>query len=160
MIALTACGSSSSNATDTTDSTSTTTTIYVAPTEPPTTLPPAPQTFSSLSDRDWKLLEKNPDGHIGEGVLVTGEIFQFDSNTGTEAFLAHAYRSTGVRAADPYGVRASMALIRGSESALADFLQDDKFICECVVMGSFSYDTKAGGSNNAISLSIVSIKRG
>ena len=118
-----------------------------------------PTVYQGLSAREWKLLEKNPDGYVGKGIKVAGRIFQFDSNTGTSAFLAKGYPSRVARNGDRYGFEGSMMLVQGTEQQLAKYLQDDKFICDCIVVGSYSYSTKAGGSNNAIWVFINSISQ-
>lgn len=138
----------------------TTTEESTTTTEETTTTLALPKTFDLLEEREWKLLEKNPDGHKNEGVKIYGEIFQFDSNTGTQIFMAHGYRNEQARSSDPYGNRGSLLLVAGEEALLEDFLQGDKFICDCVVGGSYAYDTKAGGSNNAIALLVKNITHG
>jgi hypothetical protein len=129
-----------------TDESTTTTEESTTTTEASTTTTSLPLTYEALSDRDWKLLVKNPDSKRGSGVMVYGTIFQFDANTGPTTFLANGFASKAVR--NSYG--GDIIRIDGSESDLANLLEDDKFICECVVMGAYSYDTKAGGSNTAI----------
>lgn len=150
----------STEAVASTEDVTTTTEESTTTTEETTTTLALPKTFDLLEEREWKLLEKNPDGHKNKGVKVYGEIFQFDSNTGTQMFMANGYRNEQARSADPYGTRGSLLLVLGEEALLEDFLQGDKFICDCVVGGSYAYDTKAGGSNNAIALLAKNITHG
>ena len=153
LLVLASCGGSGNSTTDSTTVSSTDSTVeessYEEPitTEAPTTTAlPTPTTFAGLTDRAWKLLVKNPDASIGKGVRVAARIFQFDSNTGPDKFLAKGFPSKAVRTS--YG--GDIIRIDGSEADLAQLLEDDKITCECVVMGSYSYDTQEGGSRTAI----------
>ena len=141
-----ATGNNSTNNTTGGEESTTTTEESTTTTEESTTTTSLPLTYESLSDRDWKLLVKNPDSQRGKGVLVYAKIFQFDANTGPTTFLANGFSSKAVR--NSYG--GDIIRIDGSESDLAALLEDDKIVCECVVLGAYSYDTKAGGSNTAI----------
>ena len=150
VLAIAGCGGSdtgSEPANTSADEESTTTVEESTTTEMSTTTTTAlPMTYETLSDRDWKLLVKNPNASIGKGVMVSAYIFQFDANTGPTTFLANGFYSASVR--NSYG--GDIIRIDGSESDLAALLQGDKVTCECAVLGSYSYDTKAGGSNTAI----------
>jgi hypothetical protein len=50
------------------------------------TLPAPTDPARELSSRDWALIAKSPDSHIGEHVVVFGYVTQFDSVTGPSAF--------------------------------------------------------------------------
>jgi hypothetical protein len=69
--------------------------VITAPSPPaPTTRAAAPSkpapkpTYKALSEREWKLIAKNPDGYIGKTYIVYGVVTQFDSATGDATFRA------------------------------------------------------------------------
>jgi hypothetical protein len=87
---------------------------------------------------------------------VHGEIRQFDSATGTDAFLADvAHKNT-----TSYGFfEGENTLLTGDESKLEDFVEGDVFKATVTVLGSMSYDTQIGGNTTVPLLQIDSIKR-
>ncbi|WP_250034966.1 NB-ARC domain-containing protein [Paractinoplanes maris] len=124
--------------------------------KPANTVKPAQgngDTYAKLTDRSWLQIVKNPDGHAGEKVVIYGQIYQFDSFTGTDAFMAYAGpRKTSV---DP-GTNTSFI---GDTTMLADFVMDDMFRAEAVVVGSDAYEMQEGGTTVAPKLQIVSITK-
>jgi len=61
-----------------------------------------PTSFKVLSDREWKIMNRNPDAMSGTGVKMAGLIIQFDAFTGTNSFKAVIYNSRAARDADRY----------------------------------------------------------
>jgi hypothetical protein len=56
--------------------------------EPAAAAPAAPQpakTPKAITARDWAKCE-GPGSHVGEAIIVYGEVTQFDAATGTEVF--------------------------------------------------------------------------
>ena len=121
--------------------------------EPPATPeatppPPAPAkatTYAKLTARQWQQIVKTPDNYIGKGYEVWGCISQFDAATGADAFRAQASNAKQ----EFWYSDADNAFFRGDEARLADFVQDDMVFMHVVSLGSYSYDTQAGGNTTA-----------
>lgn len=126
-----------------------------APPEPTAAPIVLPSSFAKLSDRDWAKVVKTPDSYIGEGYQLWGCVYQFDAATGLDSFLAQAsnakqeyWFSDGVNAA-----------FTGTESQLADIVEDDVVFMSVMSLGSLSYDTQIGGNTTVPLFEIVKIAR-
>ncbi|MCM0673885.1 hypothetical protein NCC78_04075 [Micromonospora phytophila] len=116
--------------------------------------PPKPPSYKTLSERQWKLIAKNPDAHIGKTYVVYGRVTQFDAATGVDNFRADvAHR----RMADEYDYETN-TLLTGLSSDLENLVQDDIFRANVTVLSSFSYDTQIGGETTVPLLQVDSIK--
>jgi hypothetical protein len=52
--------------------------------------PPQPaKTPKAITARDWAKIAKDPGSHVGEAIIVYGEVTQFDAATGTQVFRAN-----------------------------------------------------------------------
>lgn len=125
-----------------------------APTK--TTPPPKPKppSYKTLSERQWKLIAKNPDAYVGRTYVVFGRVTQFDAATGVDTFRANvAHR----RMADEYDYETNTLLI-GSAANLDDLVEDDIFRANVTVLSAFSYDTQIGGETTVPLLQVDSIK--
>ncbi|MEU4551862.1 hypothetical protein [Micromonospora violae] len=115
---------------------------------------PKPPSYKTLSERQWKLIAKNPDGYLGKTYVVYGRVTQFDAATGTDSFRADvAHR----RMAEEYDYETN-TILNGSESDLDNLVEDDIFRANVTVLGSFSYDTQIGGETTVALLRVDSIK--
>lgn len=116
---------------------------------------PAPVSdgYKAITPRQWLLIAKDPDSHIGESIVVYGVITQFDSSTGTDNFRANV---DGIHHVDDYEYDENTVL-SGDESDFADLVQDDEFKAKVTVIGSLSYDTQIGGSTKVPQLTVDSI---
>lgn len=122
---------------------------------------PAPKktTYKKLSARQFAVVVKDPDSHIGETYEIYGKVTQFDSATGADTFRA----DTGPKKATPdslgyvfdYNVN---SVLTGNESKLSNVVQDDLFFAKVTVLGSLSYDTQIGGSTTVPQFQIDQIK--
>lgn len=117
------------------------------PTEEATTDAPAPEkkSYKSLSTRQFKRLAKDPDSYIGKTYIVYGEVTQFDSATGTDTFRA----DTGgkkLRISYGYVNYDQNSILTGDEKKLKKLVEGDCFSAKVTVLGSYSYDTQAGGN--------------
>lgn len=119
---------------------------------PRTTQPEVPAAVSlpvpagparELSAREWALIAKSPDSHVGEHVVVFGYVTQFDAVTGGSAFRASL---DGVRHRQTYEYDTNAILVGRSADQLADVVQDDMFRAEVTITGSYSYQTTMGGT--------------
>jgi hypothetical protein len=128
----------------------------VAPTTPAAAPPkPAPKpTYKTLSDRDWKLIAKNPDSYVGKTYVVYGSVTQFDAATGDDTFRANIAHKNMAYSYE-YDTN---TLLNGSPTQLKSVVQDDEFRANVTVMGSFSYDTQIGGSTTVPQLRVDAIK--
>jgi hypothetical protein len=116
--------------------------------------PPPPTPHREISARDWQLIAKAPDSHMGERITVYGHVFQFDSATGPESFLA---RVDGVRHGRSYEYDTNAALV-GSAAMLENVVEEDMFRADVTVLGSFSYSTQIGGSTTVPRLQVDKIE--
>lgn len=126
--------------------------------EPSATAEPAPQkkSYATLSSRKFKLLTKDPDSYIGKTYVIYGEITQFDAATGTDTFRA----DTGpkkLRISYGYVDYDQNSFLQGVESKLKKLVEGDCFKAKVTVLGSFSYDTQAGGNTTVPLFQVDSI---
>lgn len=116
--------------------------------------PALPSSYAALTSRTWALLAKAPDKYVGKGYKLWACITQFDAATGASAFRGLAsYR------AETDWFAGANTFFAGDESALTDFVQGDIVSMSAVSMGSYSYDTQAGGNTTAPLFWVVKIKR-
>lgn len=119
------------------------------PTEEETTPAPDPapakKTYHALSSRDFKLLTKDPDAYTGKTYVIYGEITQFDAATGTDTFRANT-GSKKLKISYGFVDYPQNSFLTGAESRLKKLVEGDCFKAKVTVLGSFSYDTQAGGS--------------
>jgi hypothetical protein len=116
----------------------------------PTTQPAAPAVLSppagparELTSREWALIAKSPDSHVGEHVIVFGYVSQFDSVTGPSSFRASL---DGVRHRQTYEYDTNAILVGRSTDQLANVVVNDQFRAEVTITGSLSYSTTMGGT--------------
>ncbi|WP_328415491.1 hypothetical protein OG470_23470 [Micromonospora sp. NBC_00389] len=115
---------------------------------------PKPPSYKTLTERQWKLIAKDPDGYLGKTYVVYGRVTQFDAATGVDSFRANvAHR----RMAEEYDYETN-TIFNGSESDLDNLVEDDVFRANVTVLGSFSYDTQIGGETTVPLLQVDSIK--
>ena len=124
-----------------------------APAAPPPSAPAEP--YRKLSSRDWQVIAKNPDAHIGERVIVHGWVTQFDAATGTTAFRASV---DGVRQKQAYDYDTN-TMLGGDAADLEDIVVDDEFTAEVTVRGSLTYQTQIGGTTTVPVLLVETISR-
>jgi hypothetical protein len=110
----------------------------------------------AISARDWAKIAKEPDVHVGEAIIVYGEVTQFDSVTGPNTFRANV---DGVKHPVSYGFAdyPTNTILTNESADLGDIVQDDLFKAEVVVAGSLSYETSLGGSTTVPKLTVVKI---
>ncbi|MEU4643966.1 hypothetical protein [Micromonospora sp. NPDC023814] len=127
-----------------------------APSPTKTTPPPKPKppSYKTLSERQWKLVAKNPDAYIGKTYVVFGRVTQFDAATGVDTFRANvAHR----RMADEYDYETN-TLLTGLAADLDNLVEDDIFRANVTVLSAFSYDTQIGGETTVPLLQVDAIK--
>lgn len=123
---------------------------------------PAPASsgeYQDLTNRQFAKIMRNPDAHVGEKVLVFGEIFQFDQFTGDDAFLADV---EGDQDSCEYGIcdywsKGSTALLVADGASFDDFIEEDVFMAHATIVGTYEYDTQIGGSTGAVEFTVEKI---
>lgn len=133
-----------------------------APTPKPTpaltakpTPKPTPVEYKKLSMRSWRKVVKAPDDYIGRTYQIWGCIFQFDAATGPESFLAQA----APKRLDYWYTDGENASFAGETGRLSDFVEGDVVVMNVTVLGSYSYDTQAGGNTTVPSFLVTKITR-
>jgi hypothetical protein len=124
---------------------------HTKPAPPPK---PKPVSYKTLSDRQWKLIAKDPDAYIGKTYVVYGVVTQFDAATGVDTFRADVGHK---RMAYEFDYPTN-TLLSGSESQLNNLVEDDVFQARVRVLGSFSYETQIGGETTVPLLQVDAIK--
>ncbi|MFY1689078.1 hypothetical protein [Plantactinospora sp. WMMB782] len=116
---------------------------------------PAPKvTYKPLTERQWKLVVKDPDKYIGKTYIVYGVVTQFDAATGTDTFRADVGHKN-MQYDFEYDTN---TLLTASAAKLENVVEDDEFRATVRVVGSHSYDTQIGGNTTVPLLAIASIK--
>lgn len=116
-----------------------------------------PKVYAELSDREYKKLLKDPDSFEGKTYVIWGEVFQFDAATGNDSFLANSgYKKMPLSYG--YSQYSDNSMYAGDEKVLANVLSGDLFSAKVTVIGSYSYDTQAGGATTVPSFYVDSIK--
>jgi hypothetical protein len=133
----------------------------VAEPTPEPTASPAPREraratgFRRIAGRAWAKLVKSPDKHTGRRYRVWACISQFDAATGPDMFRGQAsYRKERY-----WWSEGENAFFMGDEAQLEDFVADDIVAMGVVSLGSYSYDTQAGGNTTVPLFQVVTIKR-
>lgn len=113
-----------------------------------------PTSYATLNKRSWQKVVKSPDQYVGKAYKLVACVYQFDAATGDAAFMALAsYRKP------TYWADGDNAAFTGEPNALADVLKGDIVSLSVVVLGSYSYDTQAGGNTTVPSFQVMKIKR-
>jgi hypothetical protein len=116
---------------------------------------PAPKvTYKPLTERQWKLVAKNPDNYVGKTYIVYGSVTQFDAATGTDTFRA----DVGHKNMQYDFEYETNTLLTASATKLENVVEGDEFRATVRVTGSHSYDTQIGGNTTVPMLAIASIK--
>jgi hypothetical protein len=127
--------------------------------EPEPTAEPTPRpakvSYAKLSNRAWAKVVKSPDRYLGKTYQLWACIFQFDAATGDDAFLAQA--SNKKRAY--WFTDGENASFTGDADRLADFVEDDVVVMNVTSLGSYSYDTQAGGNTTVPAFHVEKITR-
>lgn len=105
-----------------------------------------PASYSAISARDWQLIEKDPDSHIGEKYVIYGRVTQADASTGTEGFRAD---TSGEPQASWYDYDIN-TIVAADPEIVKTVVTDDLVTMYVMVGGSYSYDTQIGGSTTAV----------
>ena len=106
--------------------------------------PPPPA--KPITARDWAKIAKDPDVHVGESIIVYGQVTQFDTATGTDQFRANV---DGVLHTVEYGFagyETNTILVVDSNVNTDNLVEKDLFQANAVVDGTSSYTSTLNGS--------------
>ena len=113
--------------------------------------------YENLTQRDWKLIAKDPEGNKNRYIKIFGKITQFDAATGTSQFRADiAGTLEEIVGAYFYG---DNTFLTGTSQSLKDFVAGDKFQADVRVTGAYTYTTTLNGQMSVPMLAIFAIKR-
>ena len=105
-----------------------------------------PASYSAISARDWQLIEKDPDSHVGEKYVIYGHVTQADASTGTEGFRAD---TSGEAQASWYDYSIN-TIVAADAELVKTVVTGDLVTMYVEVGGSYDYDTQIGGSTTAV----------
>ncbi|MFC4061990.1 hypothetical protein ACFOWE_27120 [Planomonospora corallina] len=125
-------------------------------TSSPTAAPFRSGDYETLIAREFKKLIKNPDDYVGRKYLLYGNVVQFDSSTGTDAFHANLHHAK--KSGDQSYEMDDRAHIVGTEEMLEDIVTDDMVQLWLTCTGSLTYETSIGGSNTVPTFSVEKVK--
>lgn len=97
----------------------------------------------AVTERQLAQIERNPDAHVGERIILHGKVSQADSNTGTSIIRVEA-TATPTDEMFPDTVN---TLVRGD---FVDVVEGDTVTLNVQVAGAHTYDTMIGGSATAL----------
>lgn len=138
--------------------------VAATPTPAPSAEPVAEPTpdlasFQPLDERTFALLARDPDAHIGQTLILTGVVFQFDAATGRCGFLANVGHDRQTYSYD-YVQNAVFTSGDGWEECpvLDDVVEDDHVRLWVTTLGSYSYDTQIGGNTTVPSFEVHQVE--
>lgn len=106
-----------------------------------------PANYASPSERDWALVERDPDAHAGEKYLLYGNVTQADSATGN---LSIRVNTSPVEQSRRFDYDVNTFLLSGRDDVFADVVQGDHVRMLVEVEGAYTYGTAIGGSATAV----------
>ena len=108
-----------------------------------------PASYSAISDRDWQILARDANSHIGEKYVIYGYVTQADQATGTEAFRAN---TGGEKKSSWYDYDVNTIVV-ADESLVSQVITDDLVTMYVEVLMAYEYDTSIGGTATAVMVS-------
>lgn len=115
-----------------------------------------PSTYKVMDKRALAKVVRDPDSYAGKKYVVYGEVTQFDSATGTDAFradVAHAdIRDYG------YWIGGDNAIVSAGVADISNVIEGDIVKMYVEVTGSISYDTQIGGNTTVPAFEVNIIK--
>lgn len=111
--------------------------------------------YRSVSTREWQLIEKNPDRHVGELYVVYGRVTQADGGTGSSTVRI----DTDGEQVGQYDYDINTMVTEGSAGVLDQTVKDDLVTLYVEVDGSTTYETTIGGSVTALAVTAYFVER-
>lgn len=111
--------------------------------------------YMAVSSREWQIIAKNPDSHVGELYVVYGRVMQADSGTGQSTIRIN----TNGQQVEQYDYDINTVVTEGDPGLFDEIVEDDLVQMWAEVSGSTTYDTTMGGSITAPSITAHMIER-
>ncbi|WHU45088.1 DUF2510 domain-containing protein [Gordonia sp. L191] len=111
--------------------------------------------YMTVSSREWQIIAKNPDSHVGELYVVYGRVVQADSGTGQSTIRIN----TNGEQVEQYDYDINTVVTEGDPGRFNEIVEDDLVQMWVEVDGSTTYDTTMGGSITAPSVTAHMIER-
>ncbi|EGD56980.1 DUF2510 domain-containing protein [Gordonia neofelifaecis] len=102
--------------------------------------------YQSTTSRDWQLVAKNGDSHVGELYVVYGRVTQADSGTGSSTIRV----DTDGEQVGQYEYDINTMVTEGTSGLFAETVKDDLVELWVEVTGSTTYETTMGGNVTAL----------
>ena len=115
-----------------------------------------PSSYKMLSKRAFAKVLRDPDSYAGKKYVIYGEVTQFDSATGTDAFRADV-ASADIRDFG-YWIGGDNAIVSAGIADVSDVVEGDIVRMYVEVTGALSYDTQIGGSTTVPAFEVNIIK--
>lgn len=99
--------------------------------------------YADLTNREFAKVVRRPDEHLGEQVLVFGEVFQFDNLTGPEQMLVYVDGDRDTEG-EEFGIvnyDHNMLLVAEKARLLDDVVEGDHIAAYITIAGTFDYET-------------------
>lgn len=106
-----------------------------------------PANYETISEREWQLVERNPDAHEGEQYVIYGAVTQADANMSGISFRVN---TSPVQQSRRYNYDINTIVMATELDAFSDVVQGDHVKMLLEVTGSITYDTTIGGSATAV----------
>lgn len=106
-----------------------------------------PANYKTISERDWQLVERDPEAYEGEKYVLYGAVTQADVMTGD---LSIRVNTGPAQQSRRYNYDVNTILLVGAPDVFADVVQGDHVKMLVEVSGSMTYDTTIGGSASAV----------
>lgn len=106
-----------------------------------------PANYDTLTEREWALIERDPDSYEGEKYRLYGHVTQADAATGS---ISIRVNTGAVQQSRRFDYNVNTFVIAGSDDVFEDIVQGDHVKMLVEVAGSFTYDTTIGGSATAV----------
>ena len=100
--------------------------------------------YQSVSSREWQLVAKNPDQHVGDLYVIYGRVVQADAATGSTQIRV----STDGQQVEAYDFDIN-TIVTAGQASFAEVVEDDLVTLWVKVAGSQTYETTMGGSVTA-----------
>lgn len=110
--------------------------------------------FTAVDTAAWAQIAKDPEGYVGDKIVLYAEVTQFDAATGSDSFRA----STGAeQPSGPLELDVN-TLLSGDRSVLTDVTVGDVLKVHAIVEGATTYDTVMGGGMTAPVLKVAAVE--
>lgn len=114
-----------------------------------------PANYPAISDRDWKLVQRDADSYTGDKFTIYGYVTQADGATGSYVIRAD---TSGEQFSKWYDYEVNTIIYGVDTDLLKNVVQGDLVELLVEVQGSTTYDTAIGGSATAVMVLAYDVK--